>query len=120
MYVDTIYSGTPLLWTPWGPGEVSCIERCPHFRGRFILRKHIWDIAKCPLYKGVLISGVSFKRGILAVSIDNSVINTYVLTYAVQWAHALSVTVDWVINDQLWCIRLLYGVHKQLGNLQVS
>ena len=56
------YSGTPLLWTPWGPGEVSCIERCPHFRGRFILRKHVWDIAKCPLYKGVLISGVSFKR----------------------------------------------------------
>ena len=26
------YSGTPLLWTPWGPGEVSCIERCTHFR----------------------------------------------------------------------------------------
>ncbi len=21
------YSGTFLLWTPWGPGEVSCIER---------------------------------------------------------------------------------------------
>ena len=19
------YSGAPLLWTPWGPGEVSCI-----------------------------------------------------------------------------------------------
>ena len=27
-----LYSGTPLLWTPWGPGEVSCIERCPRFR----------------------------------------------------------------------------------------
>ena len=43
-----IYSGTSLLWTPWGPNKVSCIERCPHFRGKFILRKHIWDIAKCP------------------------------------------------------------------------
>ena len=42
-----VYSGTPLLWTPWGPGEVSCIERCPQFRGNFI-RKHIWDIEKCP------------------------------------------------------------------------
>ena len=21
-----VYSGTPLMWTPWGPGEVSCIE----------------------------------------------------------------------------------------------
>ena len=32
------FSGTPLLWTPWGPGEVSCIERCPHFRGiRFLV-----------------------------------------------------------------------------------
>ena len=42
------YSGTPLLWTPWGPSKVSCIERCAHFRGKFLLRKHIWDIAKCP------------------------------------------------------------------------
>ena len=24
-----VYSGTPLLWTPWGPGEVSSIEKCP-------------------------------------------------------------------------------------------
>ena len=22
-----VYSGNPLLWTPWGPGEVSCMER---------------------------------------------------------------------------------------------
>ena len=53
------------MWTPWGPGEVSCIERCPHFRGKFTLRKHNWDIVKylntevslfqeCPL---------SFRRG---------------------------------------------------------
>ena len=39
--------GTPLLWTPWGPGEVSRIERCPHFWGKFILKKHTWDTAKC-------------------------------------------------------------------------
>ena len=26
-----------ILWTPRGPGEMSCIERCPHFRGEFIL-----------------------------------------------------------------------------------
>ena len=57
------YSGTPLLWTPCGPSKVSCIERCPHFRGKFLLRKYIWDIVKCPQYRGVLISGVSFKRG---------------------------------------------------------
>ena len=43
-----VYSGTSLMWTPWGPGEVSCIERCPHFRGKFMLRKHIWGTAKCP------------------------------------------------------------------------
>ena len=42
------YSGTSLLWTPWGPSKVSCIERCPHFRGKFLLRKHIWDISKFP------------------------------------------------------------------------
>ena len=61
-----MYSGTSLLWTPWGPGEMSCIERCPHLSLRGIhtyLRKHIWDTAKRPLARGVLISGVSFKRG---------------------------------------------------------
>ena len=58
-----LYSGTPLLWTPWGPGKVSCLEGCPHFKGKFLQRKHSWDIAKCPYYRGVLISGVSFKRG---------------------------------------------------------
>ena len=31
------YSGTPLLWTPWGPGEVSCIESCSHFRNPSIV-----------------------------------------------------------------------------------
>ena len=24
-----VYSGAPLLWTPWGPGEVSCIQWNP-------------------------------------------------------------------------------------------
>ena len=63
-FLGYINSGTPLLWTPWGSGEVFCIqwnpsivdtfgrtcevyciERCPHFRGKFILRKHIWNTA---------------------------------------------------------------------------
>ena len=43
-----VYSGTSLLRTPWGCCKVSCIERCPHFRGEFLLRQHIWDVAKCP------------------------------------------------------------------------
>ena len=24
------------MWTPWGPGGVYCIERCPHFSGSYI------------------------------------------------------------------------------------
>ena len=32
------FSGTPLMWTPWGLGEVSCIERCPHFRGKISIK----------------------------------------------------------------------------------
>ena len=55
---DLVYSETSLLWTPWEHCKVSCIERCPHFRGKFLLRKHIWGhIAKCPYFR------VSFKRG---------------------------------------------------------
>ena len=48
------------MWTPWGIGKMSCTARCPHFRGMFTLRKHIWDIETCSKYRGVLISGVSF------------------------------------------------------------
>ena len=25
VYRGVLISGTPLLWTPWGPGKVSCI-----------------------------------------------------------------------------------------------
>ena len=27
----------------------------------------MWDLVKCPFYKGVLISGVSFKRGSIII-----------------------------------------------------
>ena len=42
---------------------MSCIERCPHFRGKFI--------AYLGYSKVVLISGVSFKRGSTAVLLMN-------------------------------------------------
>ncbi len=48
------------MWTPWGPGEVSCIERCPHFRATYIYIKKTL-LAKYPKYKSVLISGMAFK-----------------------------------------------------------
>ena len=59
-----VYSGAPLLWTPWGPGEVPCIDRCPHFRGKFVPRKHVWDtgkslIQRCPYSRSVLLRGGS-------------------------------------------------------------
>ena len=57
--VETPY----VLWIPWD------LVKCPVYRGVLISgvssciqRKHIWDIAKCLQYKSVLISGVSFKR----------------------------------------------------------
>ena len=29
-----VYSETPpYLWTPWGPGEVPSMQRCPHSKG---------------------------------------------------------------------------------------
>lgn len=38
------------MWTPCAPGEVSCIDidRCPHFRSKFLCRKHIWVTGKVP------------------------------------------------------------------------
>ena len=52
-------SGTPLLWTSWGPGEVSSIERCPHFRGK----ESVFGTQQSVLITEVsLFLGVSFKR----------------------------------------------------------
>ena len=42
--------------TPWGPGRVSCIERCPHFRGKFSNKKaylghsKVSFIRSCPYF----------------------------------------------------------------------
>ena len=79
-----VYSGTPLLWTLWGPGEVSCIQWNPSIvdtlgTWRSVLYREVSsfrDIKKAylghsqvssfqgyPYFRGVLISGVSFKRG---------------------------------------------------------
>ena len=41
-----VYSGTPLLWTPWGPGEVSCIQWNPS------IVDTLGDLVKCPVYSG--------------------------------------------------------------------
>ena len=40
------YSGTPLMWTPWGPGEVSCIQWSPSNVDT------PGDLVKCPVYSG--------------------------------------------------------------------
>ena len=49
VFVHEVLQWNPsIVWTHWGPGKVSCIGRCPHFRGKFTLRKHIWDTSKCP------------------------------------------------------------------------
>ena len=68
------------MWTPWGPGKVSCIqwspsnvdslgtwesvlytEGCPHFRNPRLYCGHlaIGDLVQCLVQRGVLISGVS-------------------------------------------------------------
>ena len=57
------YSRTPLLWTHWGPGKVSCIERCPHFRGKFIAYFGHSKSSLLQRCQGVLISGVSLFQG---------------------------------------------------------
>ena len=50
-FQEPLYCGS----TSWGPGKVSLIQRCPHFRGMFMLRKHIW------VQQSVLNTEVSFQ-----------------------------------------------------------
>ena len=64
--VCPVHSGTPLLWTPWGPG-VSCTQWnpsivdtlgtwCVLYTVEPLYCGHLGDLVKCP---GVLISGVN-------------------------------------------------------------
>ena len=59
-----VYSGTPLLWTPWGPGEVSCVQWNPSIVDTLgtwwsvlytvepLYCGHLGDLVKCPVYSG--------------------------------------------------------------------
>ena len=57
--MSCIYSGTFLIWTPLGQKKVSLLVRCPDVRGCNVHKQGIWDSQMCPVYRGVLISGVS-------------------------------------------------------------
>ena len=60
------FSVIVLQWNPsnvdsLGIGEVSCIERCPHFRGKICIKKaclgrhsKVFLIQRCPYFRGVL------------------------------------------------------------------
>ena len=59
-----MYSGAPLMRTLRGPGELSRIERCPHFRGKFTVflgHSKVSSIQRCPYT--CISPGVSFRRG---------------------------------------------------------
>ena len=52
------YSGTSLIRTPLVQKNVSSLVRCPDFRGCNVHKQSVWDSEMCPVYRGVLISGV--------------------------------------------------------------
>ena len=54
-----VYSGTSLIRTPLGQKKLSLLVRCPDFRGCNVDKQGVWDSQMCPVYRGVLISGVS-------------------------------------------------------------
>ena len=67
----SIYSGTPLFWTLWGPGEVSCIERCHHFRCTCSIKEAYLGHGKvsvkqrCPYFRDVIHVRVSHSAAVL-------------------------------------------------------
>ena len=54
-----VYNETSLIRTPLGKKKVSLLVRCPDFRGCNVHKVGVWDSQMCPVYRGVLISGVS-------------------------------------------------------------
>ena len=99
------------------------------FRGKFLLRKHIWDIAKCPYFR------VSFKRGSTVFSIRQSVqypvtldglMNRHftcrtmtVCTCTVYWmgSHPISLDIALVFLVFGSSFRLTQILHRLVGRL---
>jgi hypothetical protein len=46
------YSETCEIRTPLAKPKVPLIQRCPHFRVQFALRKAVWDHMRCPYFAG--------------------------------------------------------------------
>ena len=67
-----VYSGTPLLWIPWGTGEVSCTVE-PLYCG------YLRELVRCPAQRGVLDKVTSLKKAYLGRS---SVCNTEVSNFS--------------------------------------
>ena len=61
-YLTLQYPHTPCLSTQWNPSNVdmSCIERFPHFRGKFVAYLGKCSlIQRCPHFRGVLLPSKS-------------------------------------------------------------
>ena len=62
-YQKCDYSGTLLLWTSWGPGEVYCIERCP-FRKAYLGYSSVLN-TEVSLFQGCPLGGVPLYSGMM-------------------------------------------------------
>ena len=65
-FVGQCSSGTPSLWKPWGPGGVSCIQRCRVTKAYmyvFMGHSKVSLLQRCPDFRGVLTTEVSWFQG---------------------------------------------------------
>ena len=81
-----VYSGTPLLWTPWGPGGVSCIQWnsiivdtlgswwSVLYTVELYYCGHFGDLVKCPVYSGTPLLWTPWEPGGVSCIQWNSII----------------------------------------------
>ena len=70
-----VYSRTPLMWTPWGPGEVYCIQWNPSIVDTLgtwwsvpytvepLYCGHLGDLVKCTVYSGTPLLWTPWRPG---------------------------------------------------------
>ena len=84
-----VYSGAPLLWTPWGPGEVSCIQWSPSivdtlgtwgsvlYTVELLYCGHLGDLVKCPVYSGAPLLWIPWGPGeVSCIQWSSSIVDT--------------------------------------------
>ena len=106
----TIYSGIPLLWTPWGPDEVSSIASTSEPCATFIFFKQCFYW--CNTHKTVNSSRVCRRCTVSSAALASPILLSFALLWGLVQIHCALFT---LLLGNLYTIYIVQGRKDYLG-----